>query len=469
MKQHIFKQNLLAKLTAITLVVVMVIVASCNKESFNTQAIGNNAVNEVSKSDAQQWFEAQQSSTTSKYLKTMKPNWNSANSEGGFTYAPIQFDSGEHFIPSLFKGTAYLGREKLAITDKGGKFTGYICDFLPSKEFKGNVDLINFFNFKDQNFDGKILLKNLSGENLHGIEVKNGVIKKRFYNPALIKYENMPEELICFEYIYFKCHQTPGCCCIECEAFSQTICFQINNSSSNGSTNDPIDPFDPTGYGGYGSASPRDLKIMWIRTNLLGAVENILLGNNSLYEAVHRFIVNSGDATLFAPVVTDAFMNQSNNRILFAYFKYLADNEAYLSALQLAGFPTIGSQEWAEITENNVTAPASVKFQGFSSKELERFLVIPEDVTSTALYMPSNATEGNVDGFFNSGWTNDHYWFKISKNGRATVRRTNTGFDITEIYEDPFWKWIAELGGRFYCTCWQDINRPRPIDNPLPH
>jgi hypothetical protein len=467
MKQHIFKQNLLAKLMAVTLVVVMVIVAACNKESFNTQAVDNNAVNEVSKSDAQQWFEAQQSSTTSKYLKTMKPNWNISNSEGGFVYVPIQFDSGKHFIPSLFKGTAYLGREKLAICDKGGKFTGYICDFLPSKDFKGNVDLINFFNFKDQNFDGKILLKNLSGENLHGVEVKNGVIKKRFYNPALIKYENMPEELFCFEYMYFRCHQVPGCCCIECQAFSETFCFQINNSSTSSSVNDPIDPFDPSGYGGYYSATPRDLKVLWIRANLLGAVENILMSNNSLYEVVHRFIVNSGDASLFAPVVLDAFMNQSNNRILFAYFKYLADNEAYLSALQLAGFPTIGSQEWAEITNNNVHYAGWVTFEGFTPQELTNFRVIPEDVTSAPLFQPTNARFSDVDGFFNRGWTNDRYWFKISQGGEATVRKSGNAFDVVQIYEDPFWRLAAHARSRFYCTCWQSIWTERPIDNPF--
>jgi hypothetical protein len=283
--------------------------------------------------------------------------------------------------------------------------------------------------------------------------------------------------VVCLTYYQWRCTQTPGCCCLECQMVERYVCWTVNSGgggsdcpnptpacASDGCPGDYSWCGDDTGGGGGGSTD-----MVWIRNNQLGAFENRLLSSNALFHAVQRFILNTGDYTLYSQVVADALLHESDNTVLVSYFTYLADNGTYLSALQQAQWPTIGTQEWAEITENNIVAPpAAVTFQGFSSQELGRFLVIPEDVTSTSLYVPSNATEGNVDGFFSSGWTDNNYWFKISKGGRATVRKTSTGFDIINIVEDRFWRSVARLGNRFYCICWQDINQPRPINNPLP-
>lgn len=476
MKQHIFKQTLLAKSLAFFFVAVMVIIAACNKESFYTKSIDNNVSAEQKSSDAQKWFEGQQTISTSTYLKTMKPNWNIAITVGGVVHVPIQFDSGKHHIPSLYKGTAYLGREKLVIYEKNGKYNGFVADFMPSKEFKGNIDFLNILNSKEQKFDGSIVLKNLDGEYAHAIQFKDGQVTKRLVNRAVIPLDNAPEALECLIYYQWRCYQTPNCCCIECQLVEKSVCWTV---SANGDAECPSPapscssdgcpgPFswcdDQGGTGGGGSAD-----MLWIRNSQLGAVETILVSNVTLFDAVKRFLDNTGDYTLYRQVVIDALLNVSNKRVLVSFFNYLTDYPAYLAALQQANWPVIGSQEWAQITDDNIDPPpANVTFEGFSSQELGGFLVIPENIRTTALYVPSNSTEGDVDGFFARGWTNQQYWFKISGGGRATVRKTNTGFDIVNIFEDPFWRFLAQLRGTFYCTCWQDINQPRPADNPLP-
>jgi hypothetical protein len=353
MKQHIFKQNLLTKLMAITLVIAMVIVAACNKEYFNSQTVDNNIVNEVSKTDAQQWFENQQIASTSKFLKEMKPVWESAITEGGVMYVPIQYDSGRHIIPSLYKGTANLGREKLIFYEKNGKYTSNVVYFLPTKSFRGNVDLINFFNFKEQKFDGTIITRNLEGEHMRAFKVSNGNVTKKQFNPKVIKADNIPDgEYKCDKYYVWKCTTTPGCCCEDCELVEKEDCWYDGTGDVDCPSPDPSCPSDGcpgpypwcadqnTGGSGGGSTdnSVRAKKVTWIKTHKLGAIENVLLNNNALYGAVFRFIENYGDATIYAPIVINYLLNESSLTLIAEHLKLLVGNAGYFTENQQEGF-----------------------------------------------------------------------------------------------------------------------------------
>jgi hypothetical protein len=348
MKQHIFKQNLLTKLLAVMLAVIMVVVAACNKESFYTKSIDNNVSAEAKRSDAQQWFESQQTISTSTYLKTMKPNWNTAIAARGVVHVSIQFDSGRHHIPSLYKGTAYLGREKLVLYEKAGKYTGLIVDFMPSKVFKGNIDLLNVINFKEQKFDGTILVKNLDGEYAHAIEVESGQVTRRLVNKAVVPVDNAPEELVCITYFSWRCYQPPwGCCCLECQMVSRTVCWTANSGAggSDCPSPNPACPTDgcpgdyswcfddQTGGGGGGS-----IDMVWIRNNQLGAFETLLISNQALLDAVKRFILNTGDYTLFSPIVANYLLYESNLSLIAKHLQLLADNGDYFSYHQQEGF-----------------------------------------------------------------------------------------------------------------------------------
>jgi hypothetical protein len=196
----------------------------------------------------------------------------------------------------------------------------------------------------------------------------------------------------------------------------------------------------------------------------------MLLNNKALYNAVFRFIENSGDATLYAHVVVDALLQGNNTILVTKYINYLADNSAYLVAMQQAQWPSVGSLEWAEITEIHVHPDARITFEGFTQQELDlRFRLIPEHTTlNDPLYAPSPGIQGGIDGFFNRGWTNQRYWFKVSNGGSVTVRKLGNGFELVNIYEDPVRRLSATAVGKFYCTCWQDINQERPADNPFP-
>jgi uncharacterized protein (DUF2147 family) len=213
------------------------------EQSFDQESvadIANTTLDMAAVNDAKSWFTQQALSKSLGNIDAvgLTLQWADAQTYGSRVEVPVLFKGKMSRLTTEKNDTSHLGKKRLVFNKKGdGKYDSYLVDYIPSKNFKGNLKNINDVNFTQLKFDGKVLISTLDNNPIGMYVIKNG--EKSLYYKAIKKSDRNDLQLrdgrwYC-EYIYeLHCEiigeDTPGGVQWHCEIYLQDYCYWIEDT-----------------------------------------------------------------------------------------------------------------------------------------------------------------------------------------------------------------------------------------------